>query len=96
MLSFFELYPRWVLGILCQDRESKTAKTAAPIKSISLSVPKPHKKEETLNLSKVSRFLFNSFYIRRLQKQLFFLPYKSLYFERYATVPMLGPPGAVM
>ena len=83
-------------SILCRDRESKTAKTAAPVKSISLSVPKPYKKEETLNLSKVSWFLFNSFYIRRLQKQLFFLPYKSLYFERYATVPMLEPPGAVM
>ena len=73
-------------SILCRDRESKTAKAAAPIKSISLSVPKPHKKEETLNLSKVSWFLFNSFYICRLQKQLFFLPYKSLYFERYAAV----------
>ena len=52
------------------------------------SARKPKRKEETHNLSKVSRFLFNSFYIRRVQKQLFFLPYKSLYFERYATVPM--------
>ena len=36
------------------------------------SARKPHRKGETHNLSKVSRFLFKSFYIRRLQKQLFF------------------------
>ena len=36
------------------------------------SARKPHRKEETHNLSKVSRFLFKSFYIRRLQKQMFF------------------------
>ena len=29
-------------------------------------------KEETLNLSKVSRFLFKSFYIGKLQKHCFF------------------------
>ena len=46
------------------------------------SARKPHRKEETHNLSKVSRFLFKSFYICRLQKQLFFLRYNSLYFER--------------
>ena len=55
----------------------------------SARIRNPHRKEETHNLSKISRFLFKSFYIRRLQKQLFFLPYKSSYFERYATVPMV-------
>ena len=38
---------------------------------------------------KVNRFLFKSFHIRRLQKQLFILPYKSLYFDCYATVLMV-------
>ena len=36
------------------------------------SARKPHKKEETHNLSKVSQFLLKSLYIRGLQKQLFF------------------------
>ena len=36
------------------------------------SARKPHRKGETHNLSKVSWFLFKSFYIRRLHKQLFF------------------------
>ena len=49
------------------------------------SARKPHRKEETHNLSKVSRFLFKSFDIRKQQK-IVFLPYKPLYFERYATV----------
>ena len=35
------------------------------------STRKPYRREETHNLSKVSRFLFKSFYIRRLEKQLF-------------------------
>ena len=35
---------------------------------------KPHTKEETHNLTKVSLFLFKSFHIRRLQTQLFFSP----------------------
>ena len=48
-------------------------------------------KQERRNtqLSKVSRFLLKSFHIRRLHKQLFILPYKSLYFECYATVLMV-------
>ena len=36
------------------------------------SARKPHRKEETHNLSKVSQFLFKSLYIHGLQKQLFF------------------------
>ena len=47
------------------------------------------KKKHTTYATEVSRFLFKSLYIRRLQKQFFFLPYKSVYFERYATVPMV-------
>ena len=35
-------------------------------------VPITPRRKLTRNLSKVSRFLFKSFYIRRLQKQLFF------------------------
>ena len=35
-------------------------------------VPVTPRRKLTCNLSKVSRFLFKSFYIRRLQKQLFF------------------------
>ena len=50
---------------------------------------KPHRKEETHNLTEVHQFLVKSFHIRRLQKQLLFLPYSSLYFECYSTVPMV-------
>lgn len=45
------------------------------------------KEEKQLSLGDVSRFLSKSGHIRRLQKQYFFLPYKSLHSERYATVP---------
>ena len=47
-----------------------------------------HTKEETqLSLGDISRFLSKSGHIRRLQKQkFFFLPYKSLHFERHSTV----------
>ena len=34
----------------------------------------PHRKEETYNLSEISRFLFKSFHIRRLQNLFFFSP----------------------
>ena len=43
----------------------------------------------TYNLSKVSRFLFKSFYIRRLQKQLFF-SFTNLLFWTLRTVSSLG------
>ena len=42
--------------------------------------PHVHRKEETHNLSKVSRFLFKSFYFRRLQKQYCFSPIQILIF----------------
>ena len=50
---------------------------------------KPHRKEETHNLSKVSRFLLQSFTFVSYRSNCFFLPHKSLYFERYATLPMV-------
>ena len=50
---------------------------------------KPHRKEETHNLTEVHQFLVKSFHIRRLQKQLLFLPYSSLYFECCSTVPVV-------
>ena len=37
----------------------------------------------------VDLWLFNGFYWNRLQKQSCFPPYKSLYFEHCATVPMV-------
>ena len=41
-------------------------------------------------LSKVSCFLLKSFHFRRDRNDRFFFPYKSLYFECYATMPMLA------
>ena len=38
----------------------------------------------------LSCFLLKSFHFRRFQKRKFFFPYKSLYFECYATMPMLA------
>ena len=46
----------------------------------SARIRNSHRKEETHNLSKISRFLFKSFHIRRLQKQLFFSPIQILIF----------------
>ena len=40
-------------------------------------------------VSKVSRLLFKSFYIHGYRNNIAFLPYKSLYFECYTTVPMV-------
>ena len=50
----------------------------------------PHRRDETHILSKVSGFLLKSFHFCRLQKRQFFFPYRSLYFECYATMPMLA------
>ena len=75
------------LSIILSIRESKLVR----IKLIKWPYIGLETKQEGRNtqLSKVSRFLFKSFHIRRLQKQLFILPYKSLYFERYPTVLMV-------
>ena len=45
----------------------------------------PHRRDVTHILSKVNCFLLKSFHFRRLQKR-----YKSLYYEYYATMPMLA------
>ena len=50
----------------------------------------PHRRDVTHILSKVSCFLLKSFHFRGLQKRCLFLPYKSLYFECYATMPMFA------
>ena len=54
-----------------------------------LSTPPPPAHSNLSNCKVIAHFLFKSFYIRRLQKQVFFLPYKSLYFERYTTMLMV-------
>ena len=46
------------------------------------------KKKHTTE-ARLADFCLNPFNICRLQKQLFFLPYKCLYFEHYTTVPMV-------
>ena len=48
------------------------------------------RREVTHILCKVSCFLLKSFHFRRLQKRQVFFPYKSLYFECYATMPMFA------
>ena len=75
------------LSTILSIRESKLV----PTKLITWPYIGLETKQEGRNtqLSKVSRFLFKSFHIRRLQKQLFILPYKSLYFERYPKVLMV-------
>ena len=55
-----------------------------------MSAHGPHRRDVTHILCKVSSFLLKSFHFRRLQKRQFFYPYKSLYFERYATMQMLA------
>ena len=42
-----------------------------------------------IGLNKVSRFLFNPFTFIGYRNNFFFLPFKSLYFERYVTVPLV-------
>ena len=49
-----------------------------------------HRRDVTHILCKVSCFSLKSFHFRRLQKRLFFFPYKSLYFECYATMSMFA------
>lgn len=57
-----------------------------------------NRQNEEKQKSVVSPFLFKSFHIRRLQKQIFF-PIPSLYFEGYSTMPMsyfeLDPVGLI-
>ena len=50
----------------------------------------PHRRDVTHILSKVRCFLLKSFHFGRLRKRQVFSPYKSLYFECYATMPMLA------
>ena len=84
----------------CSLRMFALSERATSSKKIPLngheSARKPHRKEGTPNLSELRLFLhfysFETFYIRRLQKQSFFPhtnPYIDLYFARYATVPMV-------
>ena len=51
----------------------------------------PHRRDVTHSVSKVSCFLLETCHYRRLQneKRQVFFTYKSLYFERFATMPML-------
>ena len=58
-------------------------------KKNSLPYLKCDRRDTTHILSKVSFFLFKSFHFHWLQKRQVFSPYKSLYCESYATMPML-------
>ena len=61
---------------------------------IDLSAHGPHRRDVTHILSKAKLFflifiLMKSFHFRKLHKGKIFFSYKSLFFECYATMPML-------
>ena len=56
----------------------------------AINRPMDHTGKKQHILCKVSCFWMKSFRFRRLRKTIGFFPYKSLYFECYATMPMVA------
>ena len=79
--EFTAVFLRWIL---------RAASLKSPTLVNLIKREKPFRRDVTHILCNVNCFLLNLFIFVGYRNDKFFFPYKSLYFECYATMPMLA------